>query len=145
MCQHHLQGFRGASVKRGLYHNDELVACIGYDSRGELIRYIVKNGWHVTGALPKLLKCEKVTFSFCDLSFFTGGSYIKAGFVLDNITKPNYRYEKGGKTVGRQKMMKHKLSGILNQFDNDLTEVENCNINGWHRLFDVGNIKYTIN
>jgi len=105
LCSHHLQGFRGASVKKGLYYNGELVACIGYNKLGELIRYVVKNGWQILGALPKLIKDEDITFSFCDLSFFGGASYLKAGFKLDYITKPNYRYTKGKKTVSRQSMM----------------------------------------
>lgn len=143
-CQYHLQGFRPAVYKKGLFYNDELVASIGYNRDGELVRYVVKKGWQILGALPKLLKDEKVTYSFCDLTFFSGTSYAKAGFKLDYITKPNYRYVKNKKTVTRNTMMKHKLESKFANFDENLTEVQNCANNGWYRLFDCGNAKYII-
>jgi len=143
-CSNHLHGYRPSKHKKGLFYKNELVACIGYNDTGELIRYVVKNNWLVLGALPKLLKTETVTFSFCDLSFFTGESYNKSGFKLEYITKPNYIYIKRLVIRSRQQMMKHKLSKILEYFDNTLTEVENCNNNGWYRLFDAGNAKYTL-
>jgi len=121
ICQNHLQGYRHAKHKKGLYYNGVLVAAISYNDTGELVRYIVKNNWQVIGALPKLLKDEMVTFSFCDLTFFDGAGYKKAGFKLDYITKPNYRYMKGQRTVSRQVMMKHKLKNKLAVFDENLT------------------------
>jgi len=142
LCGDHLQGYRSAKVKKGLFYKGKLVACIGYNNSGELIRYVVKNGWLVLGALPKLLKGETVTFSFCDLSFFTGESYYKAGFKLEYITKPNYIYVKSNMVRSRQQMMKHKLHKLFDNFDSNLTEVQNCNNNGWFRLFDAGNAKF---
>lgn len=144
LCQHHLQGYRAAKHKRGLFYNGELVAAIGYDNAGELIRYVVKNGWQVLGALPKLIKNENIKFSFCDLTFFDGSSYPKAGFKLDYITKPNYRYVKRDVTVSRNSMMKHKLKNKFLNYDDSLTEVQNCANNGWYRLFDCGNAKYIL-
>jgi len=142
-CGNHLHGYRSAKHKYGLFHKDELVACIGYAGNGELIRYVVKNYWQIQGALPKLLKGEKVTYSFCDLSFFNGSSYKKAGFEFEYNTRPNYIYVKGGNSVrSRQQMMKHKLPKLFDDFDSEKTEVENCNANGWYRLFDAGNAKY---
>jgi len=142
--ENHLQGYRAAEFKKGLYYNDELIAAIGYDKKGELIRYVVKNGWQVLGALPKLIKNEAIKYSFCDLTFFTGNSYPKAGFVLDKTTKPNYRYVKGASTVSRNSMMKHMLKDKFTNFDESLTEEQNCANNGWYRLYDCGNAKYII-
>jgi len=144
LCQYHLQGYRAAKYKRGLFYKDKLIACIGYDSKGELIRYVVKNGWQIMGALPKLIKNEPIKFSFCDLSFFTGNSYTKSGFKLDHITKPNYRYIKNNLSVSRNSMMKHRLKNKFENFNQNLTEVQNCANNGWYRLFDSGSAKYVI-
>jgi hypothetical protein len=140
----HLQGYRPAKYKKGLFYNNELVAAISYDNAGELIRYIVKHKWQIIGALPKLIKNENIVFSFCDLTFFDGKSYPKAGFILDSITKPNYRYTKGGYTISRNSMMKHKLKDKITEFDGALTEEQNCNNNGWYRLYDCGNAKYVM-
>jgi len=142
--ENHLQGYRVAEFKKGLFYNDELVACIGYDDKGELIRYVVKNGWQIQGAMSKLIKEENIKYSFCDLTFFDGSSYPKSGFTLSYITKPNYRYVKGAVTVSRNSMMKHTLKDKFTNFDESLTEVENCANNGWYRLFDCGNAKYVL-
>lgn len=142
--ENHLQGYRPAKYRKGLFYKDILVACISYDDAGELIRYVVKNGWQIQGALPKLIKGENITYSFCDLTFFSGKSYPKAGFKLDYITKPNYRYVNGTYTVSRNSMMKHKLEKQLDTFDPALTEEENCANNGWYKLYDCGNAKFVL-
>lgn len=142
--ENHLQGYRPAKYRKGLFYKDILVACISYDDAGELIRYVVKNGWQIQGALPKLIKGENITYSFCDLTFFSGKSYPKAGFKLDYITKPNYRYINGTYTVSRNSMMKHKLEKQLDTFDPALTEEENCANNGWYKLYDCGNAKFVL-
>ena len=36
---------------------------------------------------------------------------------------------------------KHKLSKLLEKYDNNLTEVENMRANGYYQIFDCGNIK----
>jgi len=144
---HHLQGHRPAKHRRGLFlkDTDELVAVIGYDDKGELIRYTVKSGWQVQGALSKLMKGEDIKFSFCDITFFNGNSYAKAGFTYDYTSAPNYRYCKQQTTVSRNSMMKHKLENKLDIFDETMTEVKNCAANGWYQIFDCGNAKYVLN
>ena len=37
---------------------------------------------------------------------------------------------------------KHKLKDKLENFDSDLTEVENMINNGYNRIYDCGNLKF---
>lgn len=137
----HYHGHRVAKIKRGLFHKGELVAVVGIAGDGELVRYCVKLDWQVGFALAKLIKNEDVKYSFCDQTFFNGTSYTKSGFTISHYTNPNYVYVKNYKTRTRQQMMKHKLHKVLDVFDETKTEVENCNANGWYRLFNCWIIK----
>jgi hypothetical protein len=38
---------------------------------------------------------------------------------------------------------KHKLAKIIKVFDPNLTEWENMQLNGYDRIWDCGNLKYT--
>jgi len=44
----------------------------------------------------------------------------------------------------RSKFQKHKLSKLLDNFDSNLSEVSNMYANGYRRIWDSGNIVYTL-
>ena len=145
MCSDHLQGFRPAKYKKGLFHGTTLVAAIGYNADGELVRFIVKSGYRVQGGLSKLIKDEAIAYSYCDLSFFKGTSYGSAGFTFVGNTGSGFVYTNNKKVVCRQAMQKHKLKKRFGDIDNSKTSSQICADNGWYRFYDAGNAKYTIN
>lgn len=143
--ENHLQGYRGGAIMKGLYYDGLLVCAANVSSKtGELVRYVVRGDWNVGAGLKRLIAHMPVKFSFCDLSHFNGNGYRKSGFTEEYRTSPNYCYTKNGVCVSRQRRMKHKLPTVFGNCDMDLTEEEINAVNGWHRLYDCGNIKFNI-
>lgn len=151
----HIQGFCGASIKHGLFYNDELCMIASYSKPRfnknydyELVRVCSSKYTNVIGGLSKLFKhflkdnSDKTIVCYCDLRYGTGlNSYGKIGFNHSLTAKPNYYYIKWG-IMGRDtriKFQKHKLHKVLEFFDPNTTEVENMYNNGYERIFDCGN------
>lgn len=113
----------------------------------ELVRFCTAPGYSVPGALRRLCSaalkeadCSSL-ISYVDRRWFTGASYLSAGFVLEKVTSPNYFYIKGQKRYSRYSFAKHTLAKKLNEFDPELTEVENMKRNGYLVIHDCGNLK----
>lgn len=139
--ENHIHGFRAANKYLGLAQNGVLLAMMSWNTDGEMVRFVVKNGHSVLGAFSKLLKHSSVTYSFVDRRIFTGAGYLKNGFVLQRITQPNYFYENSGQYAGsRQTYQKHKLSKLLPIFDSSLTEMQNMANNDYYPVYDCGNL-----
>lgn len=150
----HIQGSAVSSINIGLFYKEELVAVQTYakarftkDCEWELIRASSK--YLVVGGVSKLFKYFLNTYSpnsvvsYCDLRWNTGDSYEKAGFILDNISEPNYWYFKDAYTLySRVAFQKHKLADKLDKFDPNLSERENMSINGYKRIYDCGNLVF---
>jgi hypothetical protein len=77
--------------------------------------------------------------------------YENLGFKLTHYSNPNYVYVKAGKITqitelfSRQKFQKHKLSKLLEIYDENLSEWENMQLNGYDRYWDCGNAVYVWN
>lgn len=157
----HVQGWSKASVCVGLFYEGVLVSVAtfcnkrgylfgGNDNEYELVRFCSCSGTSVVGGLSKMLsfflksneECSVVK-SYCDLSLFTGKGYEAAGFSLSHVSPPDYIWFKGLRVRSRYSMQKHRLEKFLPVFDSSLTEVQNCEANGWSRSFGVGIAVYT--
>lgn len=139
--ENHIHGFRAANEYLGLVDDNDLLALMSWNTDGEMVRFVVKNGYSVLGAFSKLLRHSSVTYSFVDRRIFTGAGYLKNGFVLQRITQPNYFYENDGQYAGsRQMYQKHKLSKLLPIFDPSLTEMQNMANNDYYPVYDCGNL-----
>ena len=71
--------------------------------------------------------------------------YLKLGFILDHTSSPDYWYFNDYSTMilkSRMQFQKHMLKDILKTFDESKTEVENMKANGYHRIFDCGNMVF---
>jgi hypothetical protein len=149
----HLQGDCGSSEFLGLYNYDELVAVATFGKsrynksfEWELIRFSSKLDTTVVGGMSKLFKYfvkhwnPESIISYSDKRWGNGNVYKKCGFVYNGSTGPSYWYFNGrdGKMYHRSTFQKHKLSGLLQNFDEGLTEWENMKNNGWNRIFDCG-------
>ena len=154
--KYHIQGEDKSVLKIGLFHNDELVAVMtfGYprfnnDYSWELIRYATSK--HVIGGAGKLLAYFRRTYvgsiiTYADRRFSRGNMYEKLGFNLINITKPNYCWVKDNKVLSRYQTQKSRLAKLLgDKYDPNKTEVENMNNAGFNKIYDCGNLVFTMN
>ena len=113
-----------------------------------MVRFCSKLNTLVVGAGGKLLTYfeknykPKSLITYADKRFSTGNLYEELGFLKITDSKPNYFYVKGLKRMSRLLFQKHKLSKILEKYDENLTEVENMINNGYNRIFDCGNLVY---
>lgn len=149
--KNHLQGSINSKYRFGLYYNDELVFIITmgnsrfnkkYDY--EIHRICSKLNTKVIGGASKIFAYIKNTFngsivSYADKRYSVGNIYNKLGFKELDDTHPNYLWIKYNKIITRYKSQKHKLSKILNNFNEDLSESENMINNGFYKIHDCGN------
>lgn len=151
----HIQGYTGASVKLGLYYQEELVASMTFGKsrfsnteEWELIRYANKLNFSVVGGASKLFKyflrnyTPNSIISYSDKRWNTGNLYTQLGFKHTHDSTPNYWYFKGLKLESRIKYQKYKLPKVLEEFEPKWTEVANMEYNGYNRIFDCGNSVY---
>ena len=152
--ENHLQGYSPASVKIGLFYENELIQIMSFakpsfskDIEWELIRECSKMNYSIVGGKRKLLKYferkynPKSLISYCEKDKFSGKSYYEAGFKLDRESQPsyNYFYKHDLTPLSRLTFQKCKLKNLLEVFDENLSEWENMSNNGYMRLFDYGN------
>jgi hypothetical protein len=144
LLKNHIQGIDKSKVKLGIYNNDILlgVMTFGYlrtslgqknncRDKYELYRFCTSK--HIVGGASKLLKY-----------------FIKKYKPLEIIisdTSPNYWYFGKGtnyKRFHRYTFAKHTLNRKLKNFDFSLTEWQNMQLNGYDRIWDCGNLKYSM-
>ena len=148
--ENHIQGAINSKHKYGLFHNNELVAVIGYGAsrfvkgENELHRFCIKKGFNIPGAFSKLLKHSGFHgSSYIDLNYFNGSGYLKNNFKFVKTTEPNYIWinPETGQTYSRYQTQKHKLSKLLKYFDSELSETQNMELHGFTKIYDAGNMK----
>lgn len=151
--ENHIQGGINSSIRLGLYFNNKLVQLITLGKsrfkKGEyeLLRMCTKLNIQVIGGLSKLMShlpsCIDEVISYVDRSKFTGNGYINSGWTLIGETEPGYSYYRGDNKYSRQQCQKHKLKDFLGEenFNENLTEVENMLRNNFLQVYDCGNFK----
>jgi len=163
----HLQGFTSSKIKLGLFHNDKLISVMSFgffrkfmgnkdvkEHEYELIRYC--SNTIVIGGAKKLLNhfikqySPKKIISYADRrwSFYKHNLYEKLGFKFSKKTTPNYFYVNKKRYLHRLHRFTFRKSELKNQlhnFDPNLTEWENMQLNGYDRIWDCGNLKYELN
>lgn len=154
---YHIQSSASASIHIGCYYNNELVGVITFGSprfnknyQYELIRLCWKPNLIVIGGLNKLFKYfinkynPTSILSYCDISKFTGNSYLKIGFKPCNnsISSPNYKWVNlsTNTVLNRYQTQKHKLIqyklGLESQTEDEIMR----NLD-FLKIYDCGNIK----
>ena len=156
----HIQGNINSSINLGLFYNDELVSLmtlgkprIDKKHDYEIYRYCNKIGTHVIGAASKLLKYFERNYkplsiiSYANRRWSRGNLYQKLGFKLENISKPNFFYFKQSESsktlISRLKFQKFKLESNLENYDQNLTALQNMVNNGYRVIYDSGNLVYS--
>lgn len=153
----HIQGFV-YGIHYALHHNNELVSVLTMSKsrfnknyNWEITRFCSKLNTNVIGGFSKLLKHFIINHSgsivtYADLRYGTGNVYLKNGFEFLHTSKPNYFYTNDYFTLSsRNKFQKHKLNKILENYDSNLSEIQNMKLNNYDRIWDCGNNVYVLN
>lgn len=152
--ENHIQGRVNSSYRLGLYYDNELVQLITLGKSRytkdeyELYRMCTKLNTQVIGGFSKLLAHQPYNhiISYVDISKFTGKSYVDNAFSLLHLTKPSYFYWSNSTgRVSRISAQKHKLSKLVNNYDESKTEIQNMHDNGFLQIYDCGNLKVSYN
>lgn len=156
----HLQGGIRATVHLGLYYKDRLVAvaCFGQHRRAmgaqaesgkwELYRFATVANMNISGGFSRLLKRFTVQWApeeimtYASMDHSTGGVYIKSGFRLESTTAPGYYWVVDGIRRHRWGFTKYKL--VAEGADPELTEAEIMHTRGHYRVWDAGNLKFSL-
>jgi hypothetical protein len=155
----HIQGYAQSKIKLGLYHNDELVSLMtfgksrkplgkGKNDEWELIRFCNKLNTSITGGANKLFKyfIENYDFesliSYADRSYFNGNLYNELGFNFEKKTEPNYYYVVEG--IRRYRYNYRKDILVKEGYDSNKTEHEIMLDRGIYRIYNAGNLKFTL-
>lgn len=154
----HIQGNTSVfSESLGLVDSTgKILACMTFcknrfssDGSVELLRFATSIA--VVGGFSKLLthyvrshpKDEIISYS--DKRWSIGDVYSKNGFVKVSTSAPGYYYVgPDGIRQDRQTFMKHKLHKIFSNFDETLTEEENCRRNNYFRIWNCGMDKWKL-
>ena len=147
----HIQGSAVSSINYGLYYEDELVALMTFAKSRfnkkydwELVRYCNKLDLTVVGGASKLFNWflknnDGSIISYANRRYSNGNLYHLLKFKLIDSTRPNYMYFRNNVLLSRVKCQKHKLSKLLDNFDEKMSEKENMKNNGFDRIYDCGN------
>lgn len=150
----HLQGQCQSSINLGLIKDDELVALMTFGKsrfnknvEWELLRFCNKKYYTVIGGAGKLFKYFLKNYkgdiiTYADRSYSNGNLYNILGFDHIKTNKPSYFYFKNNTLLSRYKTQKKKLSKLLNNYDENLTEYENMLNSGYHRIWNCGTFVY---
>jgi hypothetical protein len=152
----HLQGFAGG-VHLCLRRRSIIVALATFaksnasrakTSGWELMRFCVKPGFRVHGALSRMLKDFSTRYqvdevlSYSDNRWSQGGVYTATGFVRDGDTPIGYWwFDSRGNRYHRYTLRK---SVLLKRFGGDprKTEYQLATENGYDRIWDLGCIRW---
>ena len=147
----HIQGQDKASIRLGLFYEDELVALMTFckprfnkNYEYELSRFCCKLNTTVIGGASKLFKyfiktyTPKSIITYSDCCKTKGTLYPSLGFSFIRQTEPNYVWVNSTSTeiLSRYQCQKHLLIEY-NELGN--TEVEIMHNRGYKRLWDCGN------
>lgn len=148
----HLSGFCGAEVHLGMYYNEKLISVLSYgksrfkEDEYEIIRFASLMNSNVVGALGKFMKLlpdDIITYADRRISSILNSGYSNF-FEKVEILHPNwYGYSK------KDYELKHRLSyqkhilKTLFDYDETLNAFDNMVNNGYDRIWDSGNIKFS--
>lgn len=156
--ENHLQGTAISKVRLGLFYKEDLVSVMTFSSLRkatgltskegsyELLRFCNKLNTSTIGGASKLfshfkrLYFPKHIISYANRDWSQGRLYYNLGMGYVSNTVPGYFYTKSKHRFSRFQFQKHKL--VEQGEDATLTEYEIMLKNGYHRVWDCGNLKF---
>lgn len=163
----HIQGYTSAGLALGLTDGQDILsAALFSKSRTpnskipeahEWIRFASQRHTIVPGAASRILqefirlRRPKSVVTFADRRFCVddpeGTMYPKLGFGFSHVVPPSYSYTdaNGSSLLNKKRFQRKHLPGELgDQFDPELSERENMQRAGYHRLYDCGRFAYVL-
>ena len=156
---HHIQGAGSAcSTNLGLFNKSNvLVGVMAFANRSriegaeevELVRFCTEG--RVIGGFQKLLahfirsysgSATKLV-SFSDTRWSRGEVYEKSGFIKEKVLRPDYYWTKGQRRYDKSMFRHSRMADTLRVYDPSLSERENCEANGYYKIYDCGKVKWT--
>ncbi len=149
--KYHIQGSPSFTKALGLYHNNELLCLASFGKHHRngkdwvLSRFVGKMNYNVVGGLSRLVKHALDEFdqigTWVDLRFSNGENWIKSGWEIQNILKPDYFYfdNKSGDVIPKQSRQKKVVNTPI-----EMTEHEHALSEKLYRIYDCGKLKLTI-
>jgi len=152
----HIQGYVASKLNYGLFHNDELLACMTFGKPRynksvdwEVLRYSSKLYSSIVGGASKIFshflkqQSPKRVVSYADKRWSKGNMYRQLQFKELKDSNVSYFYFKLNdlslRMFHRSHFQKHKLQKLLTTFDYNLTEYQNMLADGYDRIWDCGN------
>lgn len=159
LSENHLHGFVGSEKHIGLEYNNELIMVLSYgksrfDNTTEIIRMASKRNCIVLGGMSKLISNVK-KYATGSITCYADRRYSSSlncsyGIVFDktNATGPNWDGFNIKEYIlrSRHTFMRHKLisrSDFI--FDETVSVYQNMLNNGYDRIWNSGNLKFTYN
>ena len=150
--KYHIEGYTRSSIHLGLFYKNRLISVLSlaacrtnkkYDY--ELLRYATIKLFEIEDGLKALFDY------FCDLykgtviakidrRWETSEEYLKLGFSITGISKPEYFYIKGKQRFHRKLFLKNTLHKKIKKFNPKISEAKNMELNGYSRIWDAGYI-----
>ena len=164
--KYHIQGKDNSSIRIGLRtKKGKLVSVMTFsksriftkskkdDCTYELLRFCTIGGLMLKGSFSRLLKYSEEILktknikrikTFADRRFSDDidNIYSKNGFILSNISSPNYIYIKDDIILNRYQCQKSKLKHLLDNFNPNISESDNMKNNKFLKIYDCGNLVY---
>ena len=150
----HIQGAAKSTLYLGCYFNDLLIGVMSFRKNSdewELTRFASHKDYLCNGCAGKLLSYFIKHYNPTEIKSFAdrrwtiskdNNLYVKLGFKLDKILKPDYRYVVNGKRMHKfnfRKKILHKKYGL----PMTMTEKEMIDALGVYRIWDCGLFKYS--
>ena len=131
---YHVNGFRGGHYKCGLFYNNELIVVAIFAKHkkyeNECVRLCYKTGYDVIGGWAKIQKhFGKPFLHYVNLKYFRG----------ENKTGCGYRFVYNKKIVNRQQLQKKNLLKMFDDYDDSLSDFNNCLNHDFIAIYDCGN------
>lgn len=159
----HTQGKVSSQIRYGLVDivdgKRKLVALATYGKpryakskyQYELLRFVIRPGYSVPGALPKMqaqfIRDFEVSsiVSYADKRWGTGDSYKWAGYFFSHTTAPApwYAYKSGGVLLHRSHIWKNNQLATYGDYDDTLSQRENAFVHGLIEIYDCGTDVWT--
>jgi len=150
----HIQGHtKSTKYVANAYYQDELIATATFGKHhrsGEswvLSRFTTKTNYTIQGILSKITKLASGELgsdiiSWADYRLSQGNGYEKAGWVKEELLKPDYFYYKTGYISKTCVISKQSRQKKLVKTPEEMTEHEHAKLDGLVRVYDCGKIRY---
>lgn len=147
----HLRGYVNSAICYALADVDGPAIAMSFVRKSdhwEIQRFATRLGYVVIGGKSKLYKHfqryqqPSSVLTYADLRYSRYDAYCDLGLICTGHTGPGYRYINNKVSLSRQKCQKHKLSKLLPDYNDTLSEPENMFSNGYRRLWDAGNSRF---